>query len=267
MTTTWQSFAELWNWGQPSVVGGCIALLLGYEAASRFRVSRETWFFAAGVLVLLVSLVSPLDELGDTYLFSAHMLQHLILLQVTPPLLLLGLTPRLARQALALPFAAKIERALNRLPVAWLLAVATLWTWHVPALYNAALADERIHALEHLSFLVTSTVFWWPILTPLAEKRAPVIPSVLYLFTAMAANAILGIILTFSPPGWYPAYLNPDDTLGILPLLRNGWGLTPAVDQEIGGLLMWVAGSLVYLLVALGLLARWYRAPEEDELV
>jgi cytochrome c oxidase assembly factor CtaG len=86
----------------------------------------------------------------------------------------------------------------------------------------------------------------------------------LYLFVAMAASSVLGMLLTFTPPGLYPAYLHPVDRLGILPLLRDGWGLTPAADQQLGGLLMWIPGSLVYLGAMMITLVRWYSAPEED---
>jgi putative membrane protein len=84
-----------------------------------------------------------------------------------------------------------------------------------------------------------------------------------YLFLASAACSTLGIILAFAPPGLYPAYLKPDDPYGILALLRNGWGISAAVDQQAGGLLMWIAGGPVYLGGALYALARWYAAPED----
>ncbi len=299
-----------WHW-HPSVLLGCAALVAGYLAALRFRLGRAALYYLAGILVLLLALLSPIHTLGEGYLFSAHMLQHLLLVQVVPPLLLMGIPASLAVQALG-PRPGGIKRTAdpglrnpdegrgrdegdgqpanrNLLPsffismrevsgsalrgaeqvlgqplVAWSLGIGAMWLWHLPVFYNATLEHASIHIIEHLCFLATATIFWWPIVGPLAERRLTPFFTALYLFAAMIASSVLGIILTFTPPGLYPAYLRPADTLGVLPLLRAGWGLTPAADQQLGGLLMWVPGSLVYLYAMLATLARWYRAPEED---
>jgi putative membrane protein len=265
--TTWQLLTSTWSW-DPSVVLGCAALIGIYLAVVRSRITPRAFFFVAGVLVLLFALVSPLDTLGDTYLFSAHMVQHLLLLLIVPPLLLLGIPPWLADEVLKRPRINRAERILGKPLVAWFLGMGTIWLWHVPALYNATLTDEGIHPLihifEHLCFLVTATIFWWPVLAPEVERRLAPLATIPYLFGAAAANSVLGIILAYAPPGLYPAYLHPEETLAILPLLRDGWGLTPAVDQQLGGLVMWVPGSLVYLSGIIGALGRWYSTPEED---
>lgn len=259
--------AATWSW-DPSVIVGCLALLGVYFVVGRRRITvSQALFFSGGVLVMFLALESSLDELGDTYLFSAHMLQHLLLLLITPPLLLLGLPGWLAQRILAWPLADRIEQILSRPPVAWLLGTLTVWVWHLPVLYNATLLDENIHIMEHLDFLVTATIFWWPVLSPLKEKRMAPLATIFYLFAAAASSSILGIILTFASPGLYPAYLQPDDELGALPFIRDTLGLTPAVDQQLGGLLMWVPGSLVYLSGILGALYRWYSEPEPDRLV
>jgi len=263
--TTWQLLASTWSW-DASVLVGCAALIGGYLVVVRSRITSKTLFFIAGVLVMLLALESPLEKLGDTYLFSAHMAQHLLLILIVPPLMLLGIPRWLAQRVLDWPLARRIEHILNRPLLAWLLGMGTLWVWHVPALYNATLADENIHIVEHLSFLVTSSIFWWPILSPLTERRLAPLATIPYLFAASAAASILGIILTFTPPGIYPAYLDPNDEIGALPLLRDSWGLTPTADQQLGGLLMWVPGGLAYLSGIIGALARWYSMPEEDEI-
>jgi cytochrome c oxidase assembly factor CtaG len=260
--TTWHLLATAWDW-EPSVVVGCAAIALAYLAAVRFRLNGRAALFLAGDAVLLLALVSPLDALGDDYLFSAHMLQHLLLIMVVPPLLLLGIPEKLAARLLQWRPAASAERVLRRPVVAWLLAVLTLWAWHAPLLYNLTLASEDVHITEHLLFLVTWTIFWWPVLGPIESSRLAPWPAISYLFAAGAANTVLGALLTFSHAGLYPAYLHPEDGLGALALIRGGWGLTPDVDQQLGGLVMWVAGSLVILAAILGLLVRWYRAPEK----
>lgn len=261
--TTWELLAATWFW-DPSIFIGSTLLLLIYWKWGRPRSRRQTIFFVSGVLVMVLALVSPLETLGDTYLFSAHMLQHLLLLLVTPPLLLLGLPQAAAQRIVDEPFFGLVEGVLKRPYIAWPLGVITIWVWHIPALYNAALADEQIHILEHLLFMATAVIFWWPILAPLPASRIPPLAVIPYLFAAAAASSVLGILLTFTPPGLYPAYLYPLDELGALPLIRDGWGLSPTSDQQIGGLLMWVPGSLVYLSGIILALARWYSAPDED---
>jgi cytochrome c oxidase assembly factor CtaG len=219
-------------------------------------------------VTLLLALVSPLDALGDDYLFSAHMLQHELLVVVVPPLLLLGLPKdcgAFAAQVLAFRPLARLEYILSRPWLAWILGMGTLWIWHLPLLYNAALADERIHVLEHLSFLVTAVIFWWPVFAPLSyqplsHRRMGLLPRLLYLLLAVVACDTLGTLLAYTPPGLYPAYLHPLDKYGILPLLRERWGITPALDQQAGGLLMGLLSDPVYLAPALIALARYWRA-------
>jgi putative membrane protein len=242
-----------WDW-EPSVVVGCAALAIGYLAAMRRRLPLRALWFLGGVLLLLLDLVSPIDALADGYLFSAHIAQHFLLALVIPPLLILGL-PTLdldMRLPAALPTFA-----------AWLLGVGTMLIWHVPAFFNAALASDALHIFQHLTFLASGVIFWWPVLCPIEENRLPPIVAVPYLFSACTACSLLGAAITFGSPGLYPAYLHPDDRLGILPLIRDGWGLDAKSDQQLGGLLMWVPGCFVYLSAILATVSRWYRTPED----
>jgi cytochrome c oxidase assembly factor CtaG len=267
--TTGQLLLTAWDW-DPSVVLGCSALVAGYMAALRFRYTPAAPRFFAGVVVLLLALVSPIDLLGDRYLFSVHMFQHLLLILVVAPLLIVGIPAHLWRRLLRRRALDRIERVLRRPLVAWLPAVGILWLWHLPALYEAALEHPAIHVGQHLSFLVTATIFWWPVLTPVRERRLPLAPTLGYLLTAAAANTLLGILLTFAPAGLYPAYRHPLDLLGLLPLIRNTWGLTPTVDQQLGGLIMWVPGGLVFLGAVLVTLIRWLGSgagEDEPELI
>jgi cytochrome c oxidase assembly factor CtaG len=240
-----------WDW-EPSVVVGCAALAIGYLAIVRTRCLRRVAYFLAGVALLLLDLVSPIDTLGDRYLFSAHIVQHFLLALVIPPLLLLGTPGWLASAALERSEINKMERALGQPPVSWLLGVGTMLAWHIPVLFNAALANDGLHIFQHLSFLVTGTMFWWPILGPLKERRLPMLPAVSYLFSACACCSLLGAFLTFGPVGLYPAYLNPPTRL---------WGLDPKSDQQLGGMLMWVPGCFVYLASILSTMMRWYASP------
>jgi putative membrane protein len=229
-----------WDW-EPTVVIGCAALAGGYIALARKHgFSRAPWFLT-GVLLLLLDLVSPLDTLADRYLFSAHVVQHFLLALVIPALLLLGTPPFDLRGLI------KFERFLGQPPVSWLLGVGTMLLWHIPALFNAALANDGLHVLQHLSFLITGAIFWWPILSPLADRRLPALAAVTYLFSACLCCSLLGAYLTFGPTGLYPEY--------------PGYGaLDSKSDQQLGGLLMWVPGCFVYLSAILSTVRRWYSA-------
>jgi cytochrome c oxidase assembly factor CtaG len=229
-----------WDW-EPSVVIGCAALAIGYLAMVRKHGFRRAPYFLAGVALLLLDLVSPIDTLADRYLFSAHIVQHFLLALVIPPLLLLG-TPSFELGALG-----KLERAIGQPPVSWLLGVGTMLVWHVPALFNAALANDGLHIVQHLSFLVTGTIFWWPIIGPLEDRHLPALASVSYLFSACVCCSLLGAFLTFGPIGLYPTY-------------AGYMGLDAKSDQQLGGLLMWVPGCFVYLSGILATVIRWYGA-------
>ncbi len=265
-------FKSGWDW-EPSVVIGCAALTLAYlvfvgpglrpcRRASAWR--GPLAFFLAGVLILLLDLVSPIDLLGDQYLFSAHIVQHFVLALIVPPLLLLGIPQWFAEAALKRPMLARFEREIARPPVSWLLGVGAMIIWHVPLFFNAALANEGLHVFQHLSFLVTGVIFWWPVLTRIESHRIAPLGAISYLFSACLSCSLLGAALTFASPGLYPAYLSPDDRLGILPLLRDQWGLDPHNDQQLGGLLMWIPGCFVYWTGILATVAHWYEEGYEE---
>ncbi len=262
MTTT-ELLSSSWcsDWATLSMWA---ALLGAYAAALRFRLPRRSLFFIGGMALLLIAAASPLAVLAHGYLFSAHMAEHLLLVLVVPPLLLLGLPPAAARRALRHPLAAGVVRVLGRPVVGWLSGAAAMWVWHYPPLLTAALHSGVLHLFEQLSLLLLGCVFWWQVAGPLPERRLAPLLTVLYLFTACVACTVLGIILSFAPAGLYPAYVNPADRLGILPLIRQQWGLSPATDQQLGGLLMWVPACTVYLSAVIAVLARWYATPEAD---
>ena len=257
----WQFFLAVWDW-EPSVIIGCALLLAVYLVVVRFRLTWRTLSFTSGTLILLAGLISPLDTLADTYLFSAHMVQHILLILIVPPLWILGIPADLLEKVLRRPAAAKIEHRLTLPILAWCLGVGTMWLWHWPPLYNRALAHEWLHITEHLLFLTTAVIFWWPVIAPLEKLRLAPLWATVYVFAACTSHTILAILITFAPLGIYPAYLQPADAFDVLPLLRSSWGLGPAADQQWGGLLMWVPACTIYLAFILASLARWYRAPE-----
>jgi len=260
--TTAHFWLTAWDF-EWSINIGCILMMAFYL----WKVQAGMWrrlSFLSGILVMVIALESPLDPLGDDYLFSAHMAQHLLLILIVPPLLLLGIPEAAARAWLRVKVIAGTEQILGRPVVAWFAAIGVMTLWHLPLLYNFALAHEGVHVFQHLSFLVTATMFWWPVLHPVPECRLAMGAALFYLFSAAAENSVLGIILTFIGPGHYPAYLHPDDEYGALKLVRETWGLSAASDQRLGGLLMWIPGCSVYFIAILALLARWYAEPDGE---
>jgi putative membrane protein len=213
--------------------------------------------FTAGWLSLLLALVSPLHPLGES-LFSAHMTQHEILMLISAPLLVLSrpMVPML--WALPASWRRALGRATKAHPihvvwltityplVAWGIELVVLWGWHLPDLFERTLTSDLTHAAQHASFLFASLLFWWAVFQG-GERRIGYGMSVIYIFTTAVHSGILGALLTFSPQVWYPAYNGT--TLA--------WGLTPLEDQQIGGLIMWVPASIVYLVAGLWLFTLW----------
>jgi putative membrane protein len=209
----------------------------------------QTRWFGAGVAALLVALVSPLDQVS-TALFSAHMTQHLLLVLMAAPMLVLG-SPLLAmlwglpsdwRRTLGRWWARSPRlraacRAVGHPLVIWAAHTAAMWAWHVPSLYESALHYEEMHALEHASFLGTALPFWWVLLRPDHRRRLAFGADLLYLFAAMMQSGALGALITLAGTPWYPEHAP----------WTPAWGLTPLEDQELAGLIMWVPASLIYL--------------------
>ncbi|MDQ3856506.1 MAG: cytochrome c oxidase assembly protein [Chloroflexota bacterium] len=261
--TTAQLLASAWAW-EPTVLAGCALLLAGYTATVRPLAGRAL-YFVAGVLVLLLSLVSPIDVLGDDYLFSAHMLQHLLMMLVVPPLCLLGLPRQLIARWRRWPVAARLLDLMERPWVAWWPLAVAMWLWHLPLLYDAALRIEPLHVVEHLTFLGTATLYWWPVVSPGRDEPAMAIwGTSIYIFIGMALSSILGIVLAFAPPGLYVPYSHPADELGVLQLIRDGWGLSAADDQQLGGLLMWIPGGALYSVALLAAWVRWLSSGDQE---
>jgi putative membrane protein len=220
--------------------------------------------FTLGLMVLGLALVSPLDALGGV-LFSAHMVQHMLLVGVAAPLLVLGrpVVPLLW----ALPLAAvrllggrwqhaaaprKAWAVLTRLALVWALHAAALWTWHLPGLYQAALADGGIHLAEHAVLLGTALLFWWRVVHPGGQAAAAYGTSSVAVFTMALQGGLLGALMTFARVPWYPAY-------GSTAL---AWGISPLQDQQLAGMVMWAPAGLIYLAATLALLSAWLRAAE-----
>jgi cytochrome c oxidase assembly factor CtaG len=240
---------SLWRF-DPLAVAACIATAT-VLLARRADLGPRSILLGSAVVVLVAALASPIGSLADGYLFSAHMLQHLLLVLVVPPLALLGWPVRRDEHA------ARTPRRWHPL-VPWLLGVGAMWLWHEPKLCDAASSSPVVHRVQELSLLAMGTAFWWPVLAPRAGASLSPLAGILYLFTACVACTLLGIVITFSPVEVCSVFAHPVDRLGVMPLVRDGWGLSAEKDQQVGGLLMWVPACLVYAVGIMGQLARLF---------
>jgi putative membrane protein len=236
-----------------------------WRRAGKGRVVSE-WRVAsyfAGLASLFIALVSPVDAIGGA-LFSVHMTQHLLLMMVAAPLIVLGdpvtvtlwALPLRSRRHVGLTFRRTrwlraAWSALTIAPIAWTLHVVTLWLWHAPIFYEMALQSEPLHELEHATFFLTALLFWWLLFAP-HGRRLNIGAKVAYLFAAMLQGTILGAVITFARHPWYWSYFGT----------TKAWGLTPLEDQQLAGLIMWIPAGLIYLAALLPLVAGAL-APQE----
>jgi putative membrane protein len=232
------------------------------EAAARDRPATgagplQALAFAGGMLALLAALASPLDGLGEDYLFSAHMVQHVLLGDIAPLLILLGLSRVIMRPATRR--LTSLERRLGPLAspatgiAIWL---GLMYLWHVPALYDAAAENAGVHLLEHASFFAAGIALWWPLIQPVPmRRRLTGLQPLGYIGAAKAGLAALGLYLAWSSTALYPYY---EQTPRI-------WGLTPVEDQNVGGVIMMVEQSFTLVLVMVALFVRLLAQSEEEE--
>ena len=254
---------QSWSW-QPLVM-----LALGFVAASygyafyyfrqhgwlerlvqRGLVRRShPWYFAAGLATIFMALLSPIDVLADL-LFTMHMIQHMLLIMVAPPLLLLGLPKPLLRWLIVKTRLRGVLGGLTYPLLAYVLLNANLLAWHVPALYEAALRNPLIHDLQHALFFYTALFFWWRVIDPTGGwfplwNWPPA--KWVYLIVAAPPSYVLGAILWASSSVWYTFYAQ-------VPRL---WDLSALQDQRYAGMLLWLHGWM-YLMASMIVFFLWY---------
>jgi putative membrane protein len=212
-------------------------------------------YFAAGLLVLFGSLNGPVHDISDYYLFTGHMVQHLVLTFVAPPLLLLGTPGWMLRPALAVPAVATFARFVTAPRVAFALFNLVLAVWHLPPMYNSAMYYHEVHIVQHLMFLVTATISWWPLLSPMPELPRLSYPGqMLYSFLMTLPMTIVSVFIVYADHVLYPAYASA-------PRL---WGLSPLEDQRLGGLIMWIPGGLFFYLLTSIIFFKWSSSQRDD---
>jgi putative membrane protein len=264
--TTQHFLISAWDWN-PWIIGTCVLAILVHSAWYHFHFNRNICWLLLGMAVLFLTLGSPIDALANGYLFSAHMLQHLLLLLVVPPLILLSLPPAPVTESPQSDRLKWLSWIFSYPLNTWLLGVGGMWLWHAPTLCNAAVANVWVHRLQYMSLLAMGFAFWVPILGLGNRQRLSPLAGIIYLSSACLGCTVLGIIITFSPVEVCSIYLHPLDRLGILPLIQNQWGLTPSKDQQLGGLLMWVPACLIYFSGIMGLFVRWHGEIKDEAVI
>jgi putative membrane protein len=247
----------------PTVLIGVLVLAVLYglawrraQAAGVHRPSvGRMALFAGGLMVILVALVSPLDTLGDQ-LMVMHMVQHILLLDIAPILLILGVSKVLLR-----PVTRRLQTIEQRAgffshPAFAVIAYAgILWLWHIPSMYDRAQGNGLVHVLEHACFFAAGALYWWHVLSPIrSRKRLTGLGSVAYMTAGKLLVGLLGIALAFAPDVIYPFYAHKP----------HYWGLTPLEDQSLAGLAMALEQSIVMGIALVWLFVRMLTESERE---
>jgi putative membrane protein len=254
-----------WNFSPPVLLP--IVLLIAIYVWRFLQARKEAggrgagWLqgtaFAGSMLVLMAAVVSPIDRLGEEYLFSAHMVQHILLGDIAPLLLLLSLSRVIMRPATRRFHA--VEKKLGRFAhpatfiVAWL---ALIYFWHIPALYDAALEHPLVHGLEHASFFTAGCLLWWPLIQPVPMRhKLEGVGGLAYIFAAKLSLGVLGLYLTWSTGVAYDYYNH----------VPRIWDLSAVADQNVGGAIMMVEQAVVLFCVFSLLFIKMLAQSEEAE--
>lgn len=244
----------------PVLIGGILAVAFAYALATGplrarlapgepYRVGAAAWFYGALALFYVVE-GSPLHDLAERYLLSAHMVQHLLLSYVVARMLIVGVPAWLWRRLLANPRVLPIARVVLRPVVTFVTFSLFFAVWHVPVVYQAALMDATLHHVEHLVFLITAIMVWWPILSPIEElPRAPYLVRLAYLFTLPIAQLPVFAGITFHPEVVYPIYA----------MAPRAFGLSPLADQALAGAIMKVFGLFFFGIPFSRIFFEWYQ--------
>jgi len=249
-----------WRWSiHPSTVIGIAALAGIYiwaEKALHQRTSfAERSFFFSGLLLMFASLNGPIHDLSDDYLFSAHMVQHLLLTLAVPPLLLAGVPGSMLRPLLSRPAIAPGVRFFTRAPICFVVFTIVIAMWHLPPFYNAAMANHNLHILEHLMFMGAAVLMWWPLMSQLPEFPRLAYPGqMLYSFLTSIPMSIVAVYIAMADHVLYPAYSGAPR---VLPL-------SPLEDQLLGALIMWIPGGIIFIIIMTVVFFKWNARGEDS---
>jgi cytochrome c oxidase assembly factor CtaG len=232
--------------------------------------NKQFTCFLAGVLIISLSIALPVHFLGEHYLFSAHMVIHVLLLLVAAPLMVLSI-----------PVNNRFQNGFKKLSVffqkwpalCWFTGIGIMWCWHVPVVYRTLMQLHALQEINHtvnilniahvLSLWLAGIVFSWVVIGPYPQYRLPPLTGILYLTTACMGCSLLGLLITFAPDGLYTVSPAASCGPGIAKAITGEWAMAQTVDRQVAGLVMWVPGCFIYLTGVLFLLRQWLH--EKDE--
>jgi len=222
-------------------------------AASPTTGQRATFYSALALIFL--SLNGWLHDLSDGYLFSAHMVQHLVLTLVAPPMLVLGTPGWMLRPALRWPVVGPVARWVTAPSRCFAIFNVVLVAWHLPPMYELAMRHHALHIVQHLCFMTAAVLMWWPVLSPLPELPRLSYPGqMLYLFLLSIPMSLVAVCIGYADHLLYPYYASA----------ARIWGITPMQDQMIGALIMWIPGGLFFFAIISVVFFRWQQMGGDD---
>jgi putative membrane protein len=242
----------------PTVYAGLVVLFFGHAWLARAveDVERKhTFYYGLGVLTLWVALETPIDTIADHYLDSIHMLQHVLLGFVAPPLMLLGLSPGMVGRLVRMPGV----RAITEPVPAQVIAGAVMIVWHLPPLYDATLYSEGLHVTEHLTFIVGGLLIYWPILQATsAHSRWQMSPGakLLYMLVATLPQDAVALALIFSRVPFYEYYTHAPRLIA---------SLDPLTDQTVAGAVLMIFGKATISIAAIAVFIRWFGSEHDED--
>jgi putative membrane protein len=223
---------------------------------TRTPTSAQRALFFSALVVTFFTLNGPLHDLSDSFLFTAHMVQHLVLTLIVPPMLILGTPGWMLRPLLRNTTVLAIAKRLTSIGACFLIFNIVLAVWHLPPMYNLALANHPIHIVQHLMFIAAAVFMWWPLTSQLPElPRASYPAQMMYCFLLTVPMGVIAIYISMAEDLLYPAYAVAPRILGI----------SPMSDQQYGGLVMWIPGSLFFYLVMSVVFFKWWGRQQDDE--
>jgi putative membrane protein len=215
---------------------------------------RKLSFFAS-LFVMFASLNGPIHDLSDTYLFSAHMVQHLLLTLAMPPLMIVGVRGWMLRPLLRNRAIGAVARRITRPIACFVIFNLVIAIWHLPAFYNAAMENHAIHIVEHLMFMGAAVLMWWPLTSQLPELPRLSYPGqMLYSFLMTLPMSVIAVYIAFADHVLYPAYSAAPRVMA----------LSPMEDQLLGGLIMWVPGGVIFIGIMTVVFFRWAARGEDN---
>ena len=245
-----------------------IAVIFLYLILTKFKLPGKAVYFFTGLIIFIIAVASPLHFLGMNYLFSAHMIAHILLLLIAGPLMVVAIPAENNFKKNLLFFSKKIYATAV---VCWLIGVSIMWFWHIPYIFNQMFAmHDMMHTNHSINFisiihagslLLSGMLFSWPVINPYQQYRIAPMHGVLYLSIACVFCSLLGLLITFSPLGTYH-YNMEMDAYGFSSIIKNQWGISASTDQQMAGLIMWVPCCFIYLIAIMFLFKKWFSEGE-----